>query len=49
MVSRESFNYFKNFFANRRRDAARRKLDIVIEDLINERFQAVKRMLKMLL
>ena len=43
MTSRESFNYMKNFFANMRRKAARRKLDKIVEELVKERFDIVRR------
>jgi cytochrome P450 len=43
MKSRESFNYISNFFANRERDAERRKLDALMAVLIKQRFELVKR------
>ena len=43
MKSRESFNFVTNFFANRTRDAERKKLDAHIRELIKERFTVVQR------
>ncbi|EDU50594.1 cytochrome P450 3A30 [Pyrenophora tritici-repentis] len=41
--SRDSWNFVRNFFINRRRDAERNKLDKVLVKLIRERFELVKR------
>lgn len=38
MRTRESFNIVNNFFVNMKRDAARKKLDVIIAGLIKERF-----------
>lgn len=43
MKSRDSFNFVKNYFANKTRDAAREKLDAVIAVLVKERFDIVQR------
>lgn len=43
MKSRESFNYIGNFFANRTLNSERRKLDKFISELIEERFDHIKR------
>lgn len=43
MASRESVNYIRNFFVNRKVSAERDKLDAIVVDLIKERFEIVKR------
>lgn len=43
MISRESINFIRNFFANRRRDVERAKLDANIAALVKERFEIVRR------
>lgn len=43
MKSRESFNYVRNFFANRTRNSEKRKLDEFMAELIKERFDHVRR------
>jgi cytochrome P450 len=43
MHSRESWNFFSNFFHNRKRDVYRAKLDAIVVDLIKERFDIVQR------
>ena len=43
MESRESLNYIRNFFVNRKRDAERDKLDAILSELIRERFEIVNR------
>lgn len=42
MRTRESFNIVKNFFVNMKRDSAKKKLDAIIADLIQERFDKVQ-------
>jgi len=43
MTTRESFNYIRNFFVNRKVFAERAKFDAIVEGLIKERFEIVKR------
>jgi cytochrome P450 len=43
MVTRESLNYVRNFIVNRTVFAERSKLDAMVEALIKERFEIVKR------
>jgi cytochrome P450 len=43
MTSRESLNYVRNFFVNRRISIERNKLDAIVEELMQERFKIVKR------
>jgi cytochrome P450 len=43
MHSRESWNIFRNFFINRKRDVYRAKLDAIVTKLIKERFDIVQR------
>lgn len=43
MTTRESFNYIRNFFVNRKIFAERSKFDAIVEGLIKERFEIVKR------
>ena len=42
MKSRESLNYIGNFFPNRVRDHERRKLNVLVTELIKERFEFIK-------
>jgi len=43
MTTRESLNYIRNFFVNRTVFAERAKFDAIVEGLIKERFEIVKR------
>ncbi|RAR06491.1 glycoside hydrolase family 3 protein [Stemphylium lycopersici] len=43
MISRESINFVRNFFANRKRDFEKAKLDANIAALVTERFEIVRR------
>jgi len=43
MQSRESVNYVRNYFVNKKRDAERDKLDVILAKLIRERYDVVTR------